>query len=161
MFNNISWQGYWVSIAILTASYYLVIYLLYFRKDFSIEWKKNSKSRDSFLTSVSTNTADLQPATSTQPTLFHNLEEFQLPPKDTIESTVYTCIDEVNAYLEEAKRHKCVKEDMLHALQAILRKYPSIADSEYKASVTNVLVTQCEYYCSVHLSADDVVRVWV
>jgi hypothetical protein len=34
MINNISWQGYWMSIALLTGSYYLVILLLYYRNDF-------------------------------------------------------------------------------------------------------------------------------
>jgi hypothetical protein len=160
MFNNISWQGYWITIALLTAAYYLIIYLLYYRKDFSIAWKRNPNTKESpFFSVVADTTTPL--ATGEQPSGFDNPEEFQLPEKNSIESVVYACIDEVNAYLEEAKRGKCVKEEMLYALQSILRKFPVIAESEYKASVTNVLVTQCEYYCSVHLNADDVAKVWV
>lgn len=162
MFNNISWQGYWVSIAILTAGYYLVIYLLYFRKDVSIGWNKSSTSEEENpFTSFTADSAASQSAAIKQHTLFHNSEEFQHPAKDTVEGAVYMCIDEVSAYLEEAKRNKCVKEELLYALQSILRKYPAIAASEYKESVTTVLVDQCEYYCSVHLSADDVLCVWV
>lgn len=162
MFNNISWQGYWITIALLTAGYYLVIYLLYFRKDFSIEWrKKTTSNEESPFSSFTADGAASQPVTPEQSTLFHGSEEFQPPTMGSIESSVYACMDEINAYLEGAKGSKCVKEELLYALNAILRKYPAIAGSEYKEAVTNVVVNQCEYHCSVHLSADDVVRVWV
>jgi hypothetical protein len=162
MFQEISWQSYWTVIAVLSGVYYFVIYLLYFRKDFAIKWSRNSKSNEeSPFSSFTAGGAASQPVTPEQSTLFHGSEEFQSPAKDTIESAVYTCMDEINAYLGEAKRSKCVKEEMLYALNAILRKYPAIAGSEYKESVTNVVVNQCEYHCSVHLSADDVVKVWV
>lgn len=162
MFNNISWQGYWITIALLSAGYYLVVYLLYFRKDFSIEWSNTSKSNGK--SSFPPTTADSAISRSDavlQPSLFDNSEEFQRPESGTTEHAVYACMDEVNAYLEAAKRSKCVKKEMLYGLHSILKKYPSIAASEYKESVTNVIMNQCEFVCSVHLSADDVVRVWV
>ncbi|HEV7333113.1 MAG TPA: hypothetical protein VGN63_18910 [Flavisolibacter sp.] len=163
MFNTISWQGYWVSIAFLTAGYYLIIYLLYFRKDFSFQWGR-SVSKDyntSFPLSPMAPDAPQETEAYRQPMLFDGNEAFQLPEKDSLESMVYTCTDEINAYLEEAKKSKCVKEELLYALHAILRKYPAISTSEYKASLTAVIVSQCEYHCSVHLGAEDVVKVWV
>lgn len=162
MFNNISWQGYWITIALLTAGYYLVVYLLYFRKDFSIEWSKISKTGalSSSLPSTTDRTTSASEAVS-QPTLFAGSEEFQCPEMDTIEHAVYACMDEINAFLAEAKQRRCVKEEMMYSLQSILKKYPAIAGSEYKESLTNVMVNQCEYQCAVHLSADDVVRVWL
>jgi hypothetical protein len=162
MFNNISWQAYWVTIALLTAGYYLVVYLLYFRKDFSIEWGKSAKVRTLSPSLYSTSDrATLASEAVSQPTLFAGSEEFQCPQMDTIEHAVYACMDEINAYLTEAKQRKCIKEEMMYSLQSILQKYPAIAVSEYKESLTNVMVNQCEYQCSVHLSADDVVRVWL
>jgi hypothetical protein len=163
MFNSISWQGYWITIALLSAGYYLVVYLLYFRKDFSIEWGKSSKfNEESPFLPTTSGSVTSPPDTVGHPSLFDiSSEEFQRPAKDTVESAVYTCMDEINAYLEEAKQSKCVKEEMLYALHSILKKYPGIAVSEYKESLTNVMVNQCEYHCSVHLSADDVVQVWV
>jgi hypothetical protein len=162
MVNNISWQGYWISIALLTAGYYLVIYLLYFRKDFSIEWNKNPKSgKKCPLSSLAPDNAAPYTVTPEQSALFNNPVELQELARNPIESAVYACMDEVAAYLEEVKGSKCVKEELVYGLHSILRKYHAIAGSEYKESVTNVLVTQCEYHCSVHLSADDVVHVWV
>lgn len=162
MLNNISWQGYWTAIALLTAAYYLFIYLLYFRKDVSIIWRKRVIPREeSLFPSIPSGSMHHQPGTIKPSDLFDYPEEFQRPAKNSIESAVYACMDEVAAYLEGAKRSKCVKEEMLFALNTILRKYPSIAASEYKESLTNVLVHQCEYHCSVHLSAEDVAQVWV
>jgi hypothetical protein len=162
MLNNINWQGYWITIALLIAGYYLVIYMLYLRKDFSIEWRKGSKpNEESPFFSTSPNSAVSSSDAVHQPPLFDSFEEFQRPSANTIEHAVYTCMDEINAYLEEAKRSKCIKEEMLFALHSILKKFPAISTSDYKESVTNVIVNQCEYLCSVHLSADDVVRVWV
>lgn len=162
MFNNISWQGYWITIALLTGGYYLVIYLLYFRKDFSIECSNRLKPKEeSSSLSIPPNSIASAIDAVQQPSRFDNSEEFQSSFPDTIEHAVYACMDEINAYLEEAKRTKCVKDEMMYALHSILKKYPAISTSEYKESLTNVLVSQCEYVCSVHLSADDVVRVWV
>ena len=160
MFNNISWQGYGVTIALLTAGSYLRVYLLYLRKDFLIEWQKRSKfnSKGLFF-SPSADGANSPADTLQQPSLFDNPEEFQRPENATIEGAVYACMDEINAYLEEAKRSKCVEEEMVFALRTILGKYPAVAASEYKESLTNVIVNQCEYLCSVHLSAEDLLRV--
>ena len=160
MFNNISWQGYWITIALFTASYYLFIYIRYFRKSFFLEGKKRIAAEEQPFSFVN-EPADRPSATTEQPELSDHSDDFQLPAKDTIEGMVYTCMDELNAYLEEAKRSKCVKEEMLLALRSILRKYPAIAASEYKNSVTTVLVSQCEFVCSVHLSAEEVLGVWV
>ncbi|MBB1287052.1 hypothetical protein HRH25_21900 [Flavisolibacter sp. BT320] len=165
MFNNISWQGYWVCLALLTAGYYLVIYLLYFRKDFSIEWRKRSpeQTKSPFFSHSSVQSGvDGHKETFQQSSLFGNpVEEFQLPEADSLELVVYSCMDEINAYLAEAKKARCAKEEIIYAFQSILKKYPGLSTSEYKESLTNVLVSQCEHDCSIRLSADDVVRVWV
>jgi len=162
MFNNISWQSYWIAIALFSAGYYLVIYVLYFRHDFVIRRSKASTSaaESSFLSQTTTG-QDSQSGAAQQSFLFNHPEDFQRPEMNTMEHTVYTCMDEINAFLEEARRGKCVKEDVIVDLHRILRKYPTISTSEYKESLTNVIVGQCEYRCSVHLSADDVVRVWL
>ena len=165
MLNNISWEGYWITIALLSAGYYLVIYLRYFRKDFSIEWGKRSNEQvkspffphSSVQGGIDGHKENLQ-----QTSLFDNpVEEFQLPEAESLEHVVYSCMDEINAYLAEAKKSRCAKEEIVYSFQSILKKYPALSTSEYKESLTNVLVSQCEHVCSIRLSADDVVRVWV
>ena len=160
MFNNISWQSYWITIALFTAGYYLTIYLLYFRKDFSIPWRRGSRLKED--EPFSSDERAVSPVLTTEQShLVQDSSDFQLPGKDTLEQVVYTCMDEIAAYLEQAKRNKCEKAESLPALASILRKYPVLATSEYKQSITTVMIHQCESCCSVHLSAEEVAKVRV
>jgi hypothetical protein len=159
MFNNISWQGYWTTIALLTAGYYLSIYLLYFRNDFKVlsRGKATEDNKHSYgfvgLTPVSDEVHADRP-------LSGNDEESQTLDRNSEEAVVYACIDELDAFFNELKKGKCLKEEIISSLHSILNKYPSLKTSGYKASVTNVIIGQCEHICSIHLKADEVDRVW-
>src|SRR5687768_4566017 len=155
MFNNISWQGYWLTIALISAGYYLSIYLLYFRSDFKILIGRKTTS-DSF--PIAGNS--LLEKEAEQSEALNDSAEFEVPGKNSEEAIVYACIDELDAFFNESKKGKCNKEEMIFSLQSILKKYPSLKHSAYKASLTNVMVGQCEHICSIHLDADDLVRVW-
>lgn len=139
MFNTISWQSYWTMLAISLAIYYLFLFLVYYRKD--------------FMTSLSSR--------GMKQSFAINPDEFQSPLPDTDEGIVYSCMDELNAFFEEAKKRKWSKNEMIYSIQRILEKYPSIKTSGYKQSVSNVLLNQCEHICSIHLNAEELNRVWL
>lgn len=149
MFNNISWYDYWTSLAVITFAYYLAVYLLYFRNRNSLSFIKQILiPRDSVK-------EDRQPA------LFDNqISEFQQPSKDSEEYIVYACMDELNAFFDNQKKSKAVKSEVMFALHGILQKYPALKSSEYKDSLFNVIATQCENVCSIHLSAEEMKGVW-
>lgn len=156
MFNNISWQAYWTTLALVSASYYLVLYWIYFRSDLEAYWNRQASNSSSL-----TNTF---PGTSTtenhQQSLFEPAGDFQHPPKESEEAVVYACMDELTAFFEQSRSSKCIKQEIILLLQALLKKYPTLKTSGYKESFTNVMVTQCEHMCSIHLNADDLVKVW-
>src|SRR5687768_11549671 len=156
MVYNISWQGYWLTIALISAGYYLSIYLLYFRNDFKILIGRKT-TKDSFQFRDKSSSLKTAPRQSES---FKDSAEFEEPDKNSEEAIVYACIDELDAFFNESKNGKCIKEEMIFSLQSILKKYPSLKQSAYKASLTNVMVGQCEHICSIHLDADDLVRVW-
>lgn len=151
MFNTISWDSYWTAISLTTAVYYLFVYLVYFRKGFA--------QRLSFR-SQSIHPAPLKRDEGALTLFEQNSPEFVQPEKDTEEHVVYACMDELNAFFENQKKSKSVKAEVMFALHTILQKYPSLKTSEYKDSLTNVLATQCEAICSIHLSADELKGVW-
>ncbi|MFL5788122.1 MAG: hypothetical protein ACJ748_08715 [Flavisolibacter sp.] len=162
MLHTISWQSYWITLALLSGIYYLVIYLLYFRNKLDIS--SNPKSNQEFY-SANTN-CDEQTLTEfrqKQRSLFGEQlsSEFSTPSENTVENLVYGCMDEINAFFEQAKKTKWLKNNLINSLRSILNKYPSLKDSEYKESISNVLVTECEHNCSVHLNAEDVIHVWL
>ena len=102
MFNNISWQGYWLSIALLCAGYYLSIYLLYFRNDFKILIGRKT-SEASFEMAPVSGPLKTTPGLSESDT---EAEEFQNPVKNSEEAIVYACIDELDAFFNESKKRK-------------------------------------------------------
>lgn len=162
MFNSISWQSYWLTLALLLAGYYLTIILLYYRSDFSVLLHRKSDTRTpTDLTPFPTESG--VPTLESQPSLFENdaPAEFERPQAGTEEHVVYSCMDELTAFFGAAKRRKWVKEELMQALQGILRKYPALKTSSYKASLSNVIITECEHNCSLHLSVEDVDHVWL
>jgi hypothetical protein len=164
MINNVSWQGYWISIALITTGYYLFIYLFYFRSDFKIFLNRKSQSGNNVqFTSVSNfqNKVKGLPEDFQQPSFFNLSGDFQSPPKDSEEYVVYACMDEMTAFFEAVNKTTCEKEKIIISLKLLLQKYPAIKVSQYKDSLTNVIVTQCEKICSIHLNAEDVVGLWL
>jgi hypothetical protein len=161
MLNNISWQSYWTTLALLLAGYYLIIYLLYYRSDFSVRFRRKTFGGHDF-SSVPLFLRERQPSDKVQSSLFDvdSSPEFQRPEVGTEEYVLYSCMDELTAFFEEAGRRKWVKEELMQVLQNILHKYRSLKASSYKESLSNVVVAQCEQNCSIHLNAEDLVRVW-
>lgn len=155
MLNNITWQGYWVTLALLSAGYYLAIYVLYFRNDFKIAFPKRNT---------------LQKYSAASPAVAAVIEQQVQTPADQKEEgsvmdinegLVGACLDELNAYFDEAKRARLLKEEVLYALQTILRKYPSLTKSDYKEAVTNVIVSEAAHHCALHFSSEEMVQVWL
>ena len=80
---------------------------------------------------------------------------------DNGERIVQSVIDELNAFFEEAKKTKWVKNELLFALQKLLIKYSSIRDSIYKESINNLIIVQSQNICSVHFNDEEINHVWM
>ena len=127
--NNISWQAYWFTISLLAAGYYLAIYLLFFRNDFSVRFAKASVAK----------------------------REAVLPTELSPEEHLFnTCLNELTAFFEEAKDTKWNKEELMNSLKGLFRKYSSLNTSEYYGLLTHIVVGQCESNCSIRLSSEEV-----
>jgi len=156
MLNTISWQGYWLSIALSLAGYYLTVYLLYFRSDFKISLppRRKSPNADAFLQPRSEGVQETGIDFSHHP-------EFQKPDPGSDEHFVYALIDEVAAYFNEVKKGRVVKEELLFALQRIAAKYPAIKDSAYKESIGSVIISEANHHCSVQITSEEMGHVWL
>ena len=148
MFNNINWQSYWTSIALITTVYYLAVFLIYFRKDFrqflSLKVLATYKGL-----------ADSpSPITHTSGTLPEEKDK-------TEEHIVYACIDEIKALFDGLKRSKGVKQEIIYGLSQVLSKYPTLKDSGYRRTINHVIVLQCEHHCSIRLSTEEADHVWI
>lgn len=160
MLSNITWQGYWVTLTFTTAIYYGWVYLTYFKGQLTSLFHRKSGKRSSDL-SFSKSAAGI-PNLPPQARPPENEEEalFDTPPKDSEEHAAYALMDELSAYLREAKKQRTIKEELLFALGSIIRNYPLLQSSSYQDHITKVLISECQHICSVHLSEEEVVRVW-
>lgn len=161
MLSNISWQGYWTALTILSIIYYTAILLIFYRQE--LIWWLQSKRIPTPVPANMGQHAVPPEVIPVQQTLFEKEQQtdFQAPPTYSEEYPVYACMDELTAFFEEAKSSKWQKAQLTQAIKQILSKYPSIKDSEYKTSLGQVILAQSEQYCSIHLKADDVVGLWL
>ncbi|RYZ18945.1 MAG: hypothetical protein EOO10_25050 [Chitinophagaceae bacterium] len=153
MFNTVTWQGYWIAIALLSAGYYIVIYLLYFRHDFKVSLRKGENRK----------WALSEEKGSLQPTLFESNTptDFDNKTATEVDQLVNACTDELSAYFGEAGRSKGAKEEMLFALSKLLSKYPALRFSEYQALLNNIIQSEAQHHCGIHLSREDISKAWL
>ena len=137
MLNKISWQNYWTMVALLTAAYYLFIYLLYFRNNFSFKLSKIFK--------------DNEAVNNTDPT-----------EGGKAEANVFdSCLNELATFFEEANGRKWMKEELLYALQRVLKKYASLKNSSYEETIHRLTILQCKDICAVHINAEELNQLWL
>lgn len=149
MFSNISWQEYWTSLVVMTLVYYFVIYLVYFRKGLSLSSPKQVFNLDT------------SEKGDSQATLFEvDKPGIKQTVKEREEHIIEACMDELNAFFDNQKKTEAVKSELMFGLYTVLQKYPSLRNSDYKEPLTNLIATQCENICSIHLSAEELKGVW-
>lgn len=154
MLSNISWQGYWITLALLCAGYYAVIYLLYYRNDFSIIISK--KNKGVFIPSAPAAVASFLKGQGRSAT--NSKSDMADPGSDGM---VQACIDELAAYFEESRKAKVVKEEYLYSVQRILSKYPALKGSVFQEPLSKLIVSEAKHTCSLHLHDEDVFHVWL
>ena len=147
MFYTISWQSYWCALALLLVIYFIVIYLVYYRRDLKLPFIEKQ----------------FPPKKGNGFQLFdkESHSEFDSPPDGTEEHIVYACMDEMNAFFDEASKKRWHKNELLYSLQLILKKYPSLKTSQYRSSIFNVIASQSEHICNIHLNAEEANEVWL
>ena len=152
MFTSISWSAYWTVLSLLSGIYYVLILLFYFRKARLTEKAGESLSLHPF--------HPFSSGKEKQP-LGPPLErDFEQPARGTLEHLAYTCIDELNAYIQEAKRMKVDKTGFLNSVRSILSKHPTLAKSEYGEAIFNVLQSEAAHHCAIHISKEEIDSVW-
>ena len=137
MFNNISWQNYWTVLAALLTAYYVIIYFLYFRNNFSLKLPNALKRNGAANKTTSAEGGE--------------------PEANVFDS----CLNELATFFEEANGRKWIKEELLYALQKVLKKYTSLKDSSYEETIERLTILQCKNVCAVHIAAEDLSQLWV
>ena len=140
MFTEISWNSYLTIVIVLLAVYYVFIGLLYYSSNIvGLLSGKKFTQRDTLTSVVGMDT---------------------LTEKKNLFQTAHSLSDEIQAYLNEAGRNSLNKEDVVQSLKVMLAKYPVIKDLPFRDVIQNLIRTEAETYCFIHLSEEEINELW-
>jgi hypothetical protein len=150
MFTNISWTTCILVVILLLAVWYLFIGLRFYFNDLQNLLARKGK-RDVELThdeNYSTPNAEYtseQTEASDTDSLYHEVENLTRKLKETI---------------ADASSKNYHREEFIFLLQLTLKEYPHLKGSPYQVAINNLIISECEKYGSLHLSAEEQVMLW-
>lgn len=151
MFNNVSWSEYLTFISVAALIWYAFVFYTYYRHDLFQTLQREKLATVSEL-NFSGHTPDYH-----QPNAI--LEIYQPKEAESVH-IVQSVTDEIQAYLEEAGKNEVGKEELVTSLTRIVSKYSSLAGSDYKDSLDDLLKNEAEINCAVSLSESEISRIW-
>jgi hypothetical protein len=154
MFTNISWTDYFITVIILLAIYYLFVGIRYYAVD--IKDLLSGKRKLNLKTALANNSKgeyltreeNLRPSEGSEETTD---EEF---------TEVEHLIERLKALIADASHRKMIPQEFNQYLRLVLKEYPSVKNSSLRASVNELIVSECEKYGTVTLKEDEVDLVW-
>ena len=158
---SLTWANFALITGLCLAGYYIVVGLVYNRKNinhllypkrkqYSFDIWSQPHFEDESASSVSSNIPEDK-----------TLEEV-LPINDTSQlapSPIQDFIDEIEAYTLACNMEDS-KEELLKNIGKILQKYPSLMNSSLQYLLTEMIAMSCRNNCSIHLSVDELNDLW-
>ena len=146
MLQNISWQAYWITLAITLTLYYSFVLFLFFRTTVL-----NSLSRKA------------ERAENNQLSFFqHETSQNNRQANPEVDTIAPSLVSELHAFFQAAGPRAYTKEALLQSIQMIIRKYRGEIDQfQHQRSINQLLLVLSEQHCAIHLSAAEVSSVWV
>jgi len=151
MFSNVSWSEYLTFISVSTLIWYAYVLYIYYRHDLfqTLKGKKIAGAKD---LNFHGHASDYH-----QPDAVFEIYQ---PKEGEGVHIVQAVTDEIQAYLEEAGKNEVGKEELVTSLERIVSKYSSLAVSDYKDSLDDLLKNEAEINCAVSLSESEISRIW-
>ena len=156
---SLTWATYVLIVSACLVVYYSIV-LLFFKKRFAPPFIKASGNSDVLSDFSSDETKD---ENSKNLNLFG--EEMQDEELLVVEDNqdfspdAQDFADEIVAYTSSCG-DSLEKEDLLQNLRKIILKYPSLASSESKYELNQLIAISSENYCSIHVSAGELRELW-
>ena len=158
MFTNISWGNYIVVVILLLASWYLFVgFQFYFDelKDVLL-----GKRKLQFRRLGDPNYRDFQSEENDQvlPETISNQTSFG--EFDTTFQDVDAVVAKLKSFIADAAKRKLLKQEFLDFIQLILKEYPSVKDSAFRSSVSELIVTECKTLDSINVTQAEAEGLW-
>ena len=145
MLHFISWQSFLTFISISASTYYFLVILLYYKRDISQVLKVKT-----FSTPLETGTEFFSSV---------QVESSSSNPLDLF-SLAHDLLEELKQVFSTALREGYPRQELIVALQVLLRNYKQLKQTDVQAEINNHIETQSKDICSITLSAAEIQRLW-
>lgn len=154
MIKSISWNEFLTSIGFLMAAYYVVIIMLYYRKeclDILSNRGKLALPKSNQKQNIAAPVSDI--------TGSHSL--YQSTADNTLMPVVHELMEELNQVITIAGRKQYAKEELVFSIQQVLHNYTQLKQTTFQTSINNYVETEVINHCSIHLSAGEINMLWM
>ncbi|CAD0001082.1 hypothetical protein [Flavobacterium salmonis] len=158
MFTNISWGNYIVVVILLLASWYLFVgFRFYFDE---LKEIITGKRKLQFRGFENPSYEDSQSELNYQESPEAILEQTSFGEFDTTFHDVDTLVARLKSFIADAAKKKLVKKEFTYYLQLLLREFPSVKNSPFNSSVSELIVSECEKLESINLTQKEAEALW-
>ncbi|MFT3749138.1 MAG: hypothetical protein QM768_12505 [Agriterribacter sp.] len=143
----VNWTVYLAACGVLAALYYAVVLFRYYRSALFQSGKR-----------------PLSPPTA-QASLYpqeQHMTQASSTSRQQVELThsVHDLTDELRVLLLQLAAQGCSKEELLHAVSRLLKKYPALKGSGFEQPLTNLVAAEAENHCNIRLETDELTALW-
>ena len=158
MFTNISWGNYIVVVILLLASWYLFVGFRFYFDD--LKEIISGKRKLQFRGFENPNYQDIEPELKDQdsPELISNQTSFG--EFDTTFQDVDALVARLKTFIADAAKKKLVQKEFTYYLQLLLREFPSVKNSPFNSSISELIVSECEKLESITLTQKEAEALW-
>ncbi|MCV9932889.1 hypothetical protein OIU80_11395 [Flavobacterium sp. LS1R47] len=158
MFTDISWGNYIVVIILLLTNWYLFVGFRFYFDDF--KEVISGKRKLQFRRLGDPNYGDFQSEENNQETPAPTSSQPAFGEFDTTFQDVDALVARLKSFIADAAKKKLVKKEFTYYLQLLLREYPSVKDSAFRSSVSELIVTECKTLDTVSVTQAEAEGLW-
>jgi hypothetical protein len=151
MLSSISWSQFLTAIAYFLVFYYIVLAGLYYRIEVLGLFKPKTIRQNAFSQGN---------VISDRSIAIGNMSG-EVGKEDTdTNGKVHELMQEIKDLLATAAKAKTIKEELLMALQMLLRGYPDLKELPIISEINQHIVAECKNICSITLSDAEMKMLW-
>lgn len=158
MFTNISWSNYIFVIILLLASWYLFVGFRFYFDD--LKEVLSGKRKLQFRGFENSTSQDTEPELNYKESPKVMSEQTSFGEFDTTFQDVDTLVGRLKTFIADAAKKKLVKKEFTYYLQLLLREFPSVKNSPFNSSVSELIVSECDKLESINLTQKEAEALW-
>ena len=151
MLSSISWSEFLTTIALLLVAYYVAIVSLYFRKEVFNLFSSGTSNPQGFHLSNQIGERSFS---------YNEMTAATGKEDPYVNGKVHDLLEDVKNLFRTGAKAKIVREELIMALQLLLRDYPIFKDLPLRAEINHHIITECKSICSITLSDAEMNMLW-